>query len=194
MEVLAFSASPRRGGNSELLLGGVIEGLESAGARAELVRTHDLNLSPCNGCGGCEKTGVCVIPDTFGALAERIIACDGVLFASPLYFMNVPARGKALIDRFQSFWVAKHRLGLDLFGGRRRFGMLVSCSGQARGPGGADIFRGIEDTMTFAFDALGVEMRESLLVRKVDASGSVARLPGVMEQVRRIGGELAHFR
>lgn len=193
MQVLAFSMSPRRGGNTELLLERVVEGLSSNGAVVETIRTHDLDISPCKGCGGCGRTGVCVIADDFHGLSGRLISCDGVVFAAPLYFMNVPARGKSLIDRLQSFWVAKHRLGLDLFGGRRRFGLLVSCGGQARGPGGTDVFRGIEDTVTCAFDALGAEKMKSFLVRKADIHGEVAGMPDVMEKARRMGCELARY-
>jgi multimeric flavodoxin WrbA len=193
MEVLAFSTSPRRAGNTEFLLGRVIEGLETGGAHVRRIRTHDLNISPCTGCGGCERNGVCVIDDDFRAVSVEIVLCDGILFAAPLYFMNVPARGKALIDRLQAFWVARHRLGLDLFGGRRRFGLLISCSGQVHGPGGADVFRGIEDTMTYAFDALGAEKVASLLVRKVDSPGAVTGMPEVLKRARRIGTELARF-
>jgi multimeric flavodoxin WrbA len=194
MQVLAFSTSPRRGGNTELLLDRVIEGLETGGAHVRRMRTHDLTISPCTGCGGCERNGVCVIDDDFRAISGELISCDGILFAAPLYFMNVPARGKALIDRLQSFWVARHRLGLDLFGGRRRFGLLIACSGQAYGPGGADVFRGIEDTMTYAFDALGAEKTESLLVRRIDSPGEIARMPEVLERAQRIGNELSRFR
>lgn len=194
MQVLAFSTSPRRGGNTELLLDRVIEGLETGGAHVRRMRTHDLTISPCTGCGGCERNGVCVIEDYFRAISGELMSCDGILFAAPLYFMNVPARGKALIDRLQSFWVARRRLGLDLFGGRRRFGLLISCSGQAYGPGGADVFRGIEDTMTYAFDALGAEKTESLLVRRIDTPGEIARMPEVLERAQRIGNELSRFR
>jgi multimeric flavodoxin WrbA len=190
MRVLAFSTSPRISGNSETLLDRVIDGLGEAGAVVRKLRTCELNLSPCTGCNGCGRDGVCMIGDDFLWLADELRGCDGVVFASPLYFMNVPAGGKALIDRLQAFWVARHRLGIDLFGGRERFGLLVSCAGSSRGPGGADIFRGIEDTMHYAFDALGLRKVESLLVRGADAPGAVAGMPDVMDRARRIGREL----
>lgn len=187
MHVLAVSASPRRNGNSEFLLARLIEGMVEAGARVEVVRTHDLDIAPCSGCGGCLLTGECVVRDDFTGLAATLRICDGLVFASPLYFMNVPARGKAFIDRLQSFWIAKHRLGLDLFGGRRRYGMLAACSGQRSGPGGADVFRGIEDTMTYVFDALGLVGCGSLLVRGVEETGDASALPGLAEQARERG-------
>lgn len=193
MQVIAFSASPRPDGNSEHLLGAVIEGLLSGGASVERIRTHDLDVYPCTGCGFCAREGRCRIGDEFGLIREKLIRCDGVVFASPLYFMNVPARGKALIDRCQSFWIARHRLGLDLFEGRRRFGLLAACSGAGHGPGGADVFRGIEDTMTYFFDALGLERLESILVRRVDAAGDILARTETLEAARAMGIILSRY-
>lgn len=193
MQVVAFSASPRIGGNSETLLDCIIEGLESGGAEVRKIRTHSLSISPCNGCGGCERDGRCVIEDDFQGVSDLLISCDGVVFASPLYFMNVPARGKALIDRCQSFWIARHHLGLNLFEKRRRFGLFAACSGAGYGPAGADVFRGIEDTMTFVFDALALERQESILVRKVDKAGDILERNAELSRAREIGRLLTEF-
>lgn len=194
MRVIAFSASPRVHGNSEHLLDRVVEGIESVGAEVEKIRTHELVLSPCNGCGGCDRSGKCVVEDEFQRIYKLLIGCDGVVFASPLYFMNVPARGKALIDRCQCFWVARRILGMDLFNRRKRFGMLVACSGAEFGPGGSDVFRGIQDTMTYFFDALALEKQESVLVRGVDSPGAVLNRSEELRKAGERGRDIArHF-
>ncbi len=133
MLVIALAASPRKNGNSEKLLDEVIEGLRSCGTEVRKFRTHELDIKPCTNCNECERLGRCVVEDAFQDLYDQFITCDGIVFASPLYFMNVPAGGKALIDRCQAFWMAKYRLGLDLFGGRKRVGLLVSCAGNEFG-------------------------------------------------------------
>ncbi len=191
MRVLAVSMSPRPDGNTEFLLGRVMDGIAETGAQIENIRTHELDIAPCNGCGGCMRTGECVIADSFGDVAEKLVRCDGVIFAAPLYFMNAPARGKALIDRLQSFWNAKHLSGFDRFGSRKRPGLLVSCAGHAFGPGGSDVFRGLEDTMTYVFDALGLVKRGSLLVRRLDGPGDAARDAGLSLRAYRLGVEFA---
>ena len=189
--ILAFSASPRRKGNSERLLEAVNEGIGYAGGTVTVIRTHDLDIAPCTGCGRCATLGKCVIEDGFQDVFERVIAADGIVFASPLYFMNVPSRGKALIDRTQSFWAVKHLLGRDLFGGRvRRAGLLIACAGANAGPGGSDVFRGIEDTMTYVFDAWGVRMLERFVVAGVDEPGAVDAATGVIDAARERGREL----
>lgn len=191
MNVVAFTASPREGGNSETLLDEVITGLREAHITVEKIRTHDLDIEPCRGCFECRTLGRCVIDDSFRPIRERLIACDGVVFASPLYFMNVPAKGKAVIDRCQAFWIARNQLRIDPFGGRKRYGLLVACSGKHHGPGNAPIFRGIQDTLWSVFNALGVEPLEPLLVSGVDNYGQVLERPQVLEEARQRGRELA---
>lgn len=190
MFFMTFSASPRKGGNTDTILDKVIEGLRCGGAEVEKYLTHELTINPCKGCGECERVGRCVIDDDFQELFDKLVECDGVVFASPLYFMNVPSHGKVLIDRCQAFWAAKYRLGLDLFKGRKRLGLLVSCSGKQRGPGGSHIFRGIEDTMTYVFDALGMEMLESLLFRGFDEKGEILTDTVALERARKRGLEI----
>lgn len=190
---MAFSASPRVQGNTELLLDRVVEGLHESGVQVEKIRTHELDLRPCDGCGGCELTGRCVVEDGFQEIFDRLVACDGVVFATPLYFMHVPSRGKALIDRCQSFWMAKHRLRRDLFGGRKRAGMAVACSGAGYGPGKSFVFRGIMDTMTYLFDALGLTMLDSLLVSRVDEKGAILARQDALDDAFRRGRMMADF-
>lgn len=190
MLIMAFSASPRKGGNSDIILDKVIEGLQCGGADVEKFFVNELSINPCKGCGGCNRAGRCVIEDSFQELFDKLIVCDGVVFASPLYFMNVPARGKALIDRCQSFWAAKYSLGMDLFTGRKRLGLLVSCSGKKHGPGGSHIFRGIEDTMTYVFDALGMEMLKSLLITGVDEKGEILANQDALKKAYKKGLEI----
>ena len=187
MDVLAFAMSPRRGGNTDLMLEVCIRGMRSAGADVVVHRTHDMTIEPCVSCGICENSFGCRFDDDYTALIDRIISCDGMVFASPLYFMNVPARGKAFIDRCQMFWAARYRLALDSFGGRKRFGLLLSCAGAGHGPGGSDVFRGIGDTMTYVFDALGLEKEESVFARHVDTSGEITAHLDVLSAAEKAG-------
>jgi len=175
MRIVAVSMSPRPDGNTEFLLGRMMDAITESGGEAERIRTHELDIAPCDGCGYCVANGECVIDDSFTDVSEKLVHCDGVIFAAPLYFMGVPARGKALIDRLQSFWTAKHLRGMDRMGSRTRPGFLISCAGHAFGPGGSDVFRGLEDTMCYVFDSLGLSKWGSLLARRMEGSGDVAR-------------------
>ena len=193
MNILAFAASPRIGGNSETLLDEAIRGLEESGAEVRKIRTHALDFIPCISCGKCDTLGKCAIDDSFQEIFDLLVECDGMVFSSPLYFMNVPGRGKALIDRCQSFWAAKFSLNLDLFGDRKRLGLLISCAGKIFGLGKTPAFRGIEDTMKILYVALGMDPMESLLVPGIDLKGDIDTVPEELKKAYDSGKKMAEL-
>ena len=78
-----------------------------AGADVGEIVLRDLKMSPCLEIYGCKKTGRCVIRDDFQAVYDQLLACDGIMLASPIMFYTVSAHTKILMDRCQSLWVKK---------------------------------------------------------------------------------------
>ncbi len=106
MEILALSASPRIGANSDLLLEGAIESAREAGASVRKFRVSDLNIKPCRGCLRCNVLGRCAIKgDDWAEFSKQFMDADAVLIAAPVYFWYVPGTLKVLIDRFRSLIV-----------------------------------------------------------------------------------------
>ncbi len=99
MKLLGLSFSPRKEGNTELLLEKAFAGARQLGADTELYRIADRNIAPCDGCGACMGTGECPIQDDMQELCEKMMEADGILFGTPVYFYNITAQGKAAIDR-----------------------------------------------------------------------------------------------
>ncbi len=99
MNVLIFSGSPRKKGNTEILIENVVNGISEAGSTCEVVRLAEQKIHPCIGCGGCEKEGNCVIDDDMQNLYKKIAVADRIIIASPIYFYGVTAQTKAFIDR-----------------------------------------------------------------------------------------------
>jgi len=99
MRLLGLSFSPRKQGNTELLLEKVFIGAGQSGAQTELYRVADRDIKPCDGCGSCFKTGACHIQDDMQDLYERMLEADGIVFGTPVYFYNMTAQGKTVIDR-----------------------------------------------------------------------------------------------
>jgi multimeric flavodoxin WrbA len=99
MKILGISFSPREQGNTELLLDKVFEGARRLGADTELFRVAAKNISPCDGCGSCFKTGECHIQDDMQELYRKMLEADGIVFGTPVYFYNMTAQGKTVIDR-----------------------------------------------------------------------------------------------
>ena len=96
MKTLIILGSPRKKGNSELLIEQVVAGIEEAGSTAELVRLHGMDISPCLGCGGCEKEGNCVVQDDMQGLYEKIDRADRIIIA-PVHDVMV-SRTQLYID------------------------------------------------------------------------------------------------
>ncbi len=104
VKILALMGSPRRGGNTEMMLDSFIKGAKEAGAQVEVLRVADMEIKPCTNCDGCEETGECVIDDDMEHIYKKLAEVDGLVMASPIYFGAVSAYIKAAIDRFQVYW------------------------------------------------------------------------------------------
>jgi multimeric flavodoxin WrbA len=99
MKLLGLSFSPRKNGNTELLLDKVFSGARLLKAETELYRVADNDIKPCDGCGSCFKTGACHIQDDMQPLYDKMLEADGIVFGTPVYFYNMTSQGKAVIDR-----------------------------------------------------------------------------------------------
>ena len=100
MKILAIIGSPRgMQGNTGRLLEEVLAGVEVSGAETEILSLKTLTVQPCVACDVCHKTGVCNIKDDYETIKDKLLACDGFIFASPNYIFSVSAQMKALFDR-----------------------------------------------------------------------------------------------
>ena len=99
MKVLGIVCSPRKGGNTEILVEEALAAAREAGAETEIFLIADKTISGCDACGSCFETGACKIKDDMQSLYQKMEAADGIIFGSPVYFGNVTAQAKAIIDR-----------------------------------------------------------------------------------------------
>ena len=99
--VLILAASPRRNGNSTILALKAAEGVEAEGGEADVVRIGNLKIAPCNACDSCivKPEAGCVIKDDMQPLYRKIKDAHGIIFATPVYWFNMSAQMKLLIDR-----------------------------------------------------------------------------------------------
>lgn len=101
-KVLVLSASPRKGGNSELLCDRFIEGASESGNSAEKIFLRDKKIGYCVDCGMCSKAqtkGVCSQKDDMAEILNKMISADVIVMATPVYFYTMDAQMKTLIDR-----------------------------------------------------------------------------------------------
>ncbi len=104
-KVLILSASPRKGGNSDVLCDEFARGAEVAGHSVEKIRVAEKNIGYCRACYACKNSGKCVIVDDMAEILQKMIDSDVLVLASPVYFYSVDAQLKALIDRTVARWL-----------------------------------------------------------------------------------------
>jgi multimeric flavodoxin WrbA len=186
--IVAIYGSPRRKGNTALLLKNAVQGALDAGAEVEEIVLRDLKMSPCLEIYGCKKNGRCVIRDDFQGVYDRILSCQGLILASPIFFYTVSAHTKILMDRFQSLWVKRYWIYKAAFGKREftKKGLFISVGATK----GKRLFEGTLLTVRYFFEVLDMELWRSLLYRGLDFEGDVLKRPEHLDDAYNVGKDL----
>ena len=111
MKVLALLGSPRKKGNTAILLSAFLQGLAEEGDhRIQEVFLQELNLQPCRNCDACRRmvNRYCVIEDDMQQLFPVFIEAQMVVFATPIYWWSISAQLKLFIDRLYGLNVEKN--------------------------------------------------------------------------------------
>jgi len=188
VRVLGLFGSPRRGGNTEILLEEVLRGAEKEGAKVERLYLSDFTITPCKECHGCDETGHCIILDDMEKIYPKLLEADVVILASPIFFYGVTAWTKALIDRSQALWVRKYLLKEPSLGkeGKKRKGFFISLGATK----GQKVFEGSILTVKYFFDVLNADYAGDLLFRGVEAKGDILKHPEALQQAFEAGRRL----
>ncbi|MHB8829208.1 MAG: flavodoxin family protein [Syntrophales bacterium] len=188
IKVLGIYGSPRRGGNTDVLLDEALRGAREAGAKIEALRVSDFNITPCRGCHDCSRQGICKIEDDMQDIYPRLLDADIVILASPIYFYGVTGWAKALIDRSQALWERKYTLHDPALSdqAQKKKGFFISVGGTK----GQRLFEGTSLTVKYFFDAFNASYAGDLLFRKVDANGDIDKYPEALPQALAAGKKL----
>ncbi|UCC17222.1 MAG: flavodoxin family protein [Dehalococcoidales bacterium] len=112
MKILAISCSPRKEGNTEILLNEALSSAQKEGAETELYQIADKSIDPCDACSACKNNGgICVIKDDMQPLYEKINQADGIIFGTPVYYYGMAAQCKTIMDRSFSIPSMANKVG-----------------------------------------------------------------------------------
>jgi len=186
--VLGIGSSPRAGGNSDVLLQKALAGAQSVGASVELIALRNMEIMPCQECDVCLSSGECPLDDDFPEVLQKLLACNRLILASPVFFMSVTAYAQALIERCQCLWARKYVLRRLLFADEQqdRRAMLISVAGTKS----EQMFDCITLTVKYWFDVLEMKHISSLFVNQVDGKGEILKHPSALDEAFRLGQEL----
>lgn len=186
MKVLGILGSPRREGNTEILLDEALRGASDHGGLCEKIILRDLKITPCLEIYKCAEDGVCAIQDEMQGLFPKIIQAERLILASPIFFYSVPALAKAMIDRCQSLWAKKYILKLPVSPIAERKGVFISVAATR----GKKLFDGVKLTVKYFFDAIDVAYSDELFVRGADEQGEVRDQPEALKAAYDLGQRL----
>ena len=189
MKIIAFLGSPREGGNTELILKETIRGVEESGS-GSIVQVFNLNLmniSPCQNCGGCDETGVCVYEDDMTQIYDAIRSADRIILASPIFFFALSAQVKVMIDRCQAFWCEKYLLKKPIPEGLyKRKGLLLLVGGQKKEIG----IQCAEASAKAFFRTVSVPEHKTLSYMGIDSKGAILQHPTALKEAYEAGKAL----
>jgi multimeric flavodoxin WrbA len=185
MKVLGILGSPRLNGNSEIMLDAALDGARKNGAEIEKIRLCELNFEPCRECHGCDETGECIVEDDLQNIYPKLIECDRLFLASPIFFMGISAQTKAMIDRCQCIWVRKYKLKQTIGKGRdHRKGFFMAVGGSPN----PEKFIAPVKVMRAFFATLDVSYDKEILVAGVDKKGEITKRSSTIEEVKEYAG------
>jgi multimeric flavodoxin WrbA len=173
--MLGIVGSPRRGGNTEILVDEVLAGAEEAGALTEKVILNELDIAPCQACDACRKTGKCVQQDDMSKLLEQMGCSQVWVLGTPVYWWGPTAQFKAFLDR----WYGARQVRFE----GRRVILAIPLGG------GASLARHTAGMLTDALNYLRTELVATVLAPGVLGRGVVRDHADVLAKARRAGRE-----
>lgn len=182
--LIAIAGSPRRDGNTEIMLDAFLSGVTETDVTWEKLRVTDMGIEACRSCGGCLRSkppGRCVIRDRMRDVIDTLRTADAYALATPIWFGGPPAQLKAVIDRCQSLWAED--AAAPIRPKLRKVGVLLVVGGMNltwQDPGMRSVARSF-------FAALHARLVDEIIVHKVDDRGEINEHPEILEQARRLG-------
>jgi multimeric flavodoxin WrbA len=187
VRVLGIAGSPRRGGNTDLLLAEVMKGAASKGAEVSTIVLNDLEITPCQHCDACLETGRCKVEDDMQKVYNELERADRIVLASPVHFMGVTAQAKAMIDRCQALWARNYILKRPPLGDKReRKGLFISVGGMKL----ANLFEPALATVKSWFKVLDIAYGGELAFPNVDEKGAIKNHPDALHNAFLAGQRL----
>jgi len=180
-KVLGIVGSPRRGGNTDLLVDEILKGAKENGAETETIFLHELEINPCDGCNVCfkNKDGNCKHKDDFALVKRKMEESDTWIIGTPIYWWGPTAITKAFIDRWY-----QHDITKQFF--KDRSMILVVVSGGASESYSRHVVGMMEDITQY----VGLKMIDKIICTGVGKKGDVKNKPDILEKALNAGRNL----
>jgi len=184
-KIIGISGSPRRDGNTEILLDRVLDAAKNKGADVKKFVLNELKFSACQECDNIRKDGICIVQDDWQKIFAEIEDADAIVLASPVFFGSVSAQTKMFIDRFQCLWLAK-----DIFKTykpkKKKNGVFICVEASDR----KDFFENAKSIVKNLFATIDTDYKFELLCSGIDAKSAINKKPDCLKRASEIGEKL----
>jgi multimeric flavodoxin WrbA len=180
-KVLGIMGSPRKSGNTHVLVSGILEGAKDAGAATEIVLLGGLNIGECDGCHICWEGKPCKHKDDMNGLFPVITQSDVIILGTPVYWYGPTALMKAFLDRFVFFNCSENRPGIK---GKEA---VLAVPFEENDP---ETAAPLVTLFEKSFQYLEIELIDKIIVPGVTKRGEVKEQKEIMKKCFKLGQRL----
>jgi multimeric flavodoxin WrbA len=181
-KVLGVIGSPRKNGNTHVLVSKILEGMHNEGISTEIIFLNDLLIKECDGCHVCWKNEKCVKKDDMSNLYEKIIESDVIVFGTPVYWYGPTALMKGFIDRFVYFNGPKNRKKI-----KDKLAVIAVPFEEENDETVAPVVSFFEKSLNF----LGIKLIGKIIAPGVTKRGEVKKKKEYMDKAYELGKKVA---
>ncbi len=191
LKVIGIGGSPRKGGNSDLILKQILKGVAENKTLAENLQLRDYQYQGCIGCERCRKDKICTgLKDGMSLIYPDILQSQGLVLVSPTHNYNITSWMKAFIDRLYCFYEFDNNCprgwSSHLAGQGRKAVLGAICEQENIKDMGFTL-----DAMRLPLEALGYEIIGELAVFKIFDKAKVKEEKAVLMKATTLGSDLA---
>ncbi|MGA1790074.1 MAG: flavodoxin family protein [bacterium] len=181
-KILGVVGSPRRNGNTHILVSRILEGASQAGAEADMIFLGDLNILECDGCHACWEGKGCSKHDDMNQIYPRIIQSDCIVFGTPVYWYGPTALMKCFVDRFVYFNCPENRSSI------KGKSAVIAVPFEEKGPETADL---VVSFFEKSLQYLQINLVARMIVPGVSLKGEILEKGGRLGEAFEIGRRIA---
>ena len=184
MKLLGINGSPRKGGNTDILLDKSLEAARDSGWKTEKIILNLLDISPPQEKEYYEvnSEGLSPIQDDMQIIYRKVKECDGIIIASPIFFGSLSAQTKIMIDRFQCVWISKYLLKKDIFTKKKAGGFICVSAAHRK-----DFFQNAKSIVRNLFQVISAKYKAELFCPGLEKKGEVKNHPDFIKSAYELG-------
>ncbi len=182
MKVVGFVGSPRKNGNTDVLVQQVLDGAAQAGADTEKFYINDMDIRGCQGCNYCRAADSCKLDDEMTKAYDMLRNADGFVFGSPIYFFQFTGQMRQFIDRWFALIDTDFTPRIET--GKKA--VIVSAQGNPE----PEAFRSVFDEFSQLLQMFGMDVKGTFVDVGHHAPGEVKDNPDLMAQAKQAGVQL----